>query len=78
MSHLLEDLCGEVHDSVDASKLLQDKEGDADLHSPHTQQLGCALLGHTCLATCTATTMSHRLKSTCNPRQWQASVLHCM
>ena len=54
MPHLLEDLCREVHNGVDASKLLKDKQGDANLHPPHTQQLGCALLSHRCLTTCSS------------------------
>lgn len=54
MTHLLEDLCREVHDGIDAGKLLKDKQGDADLHPPHTQQLGCALLSLQCLTTCSS------------------------
>lgn len=54
MPHLLEDLCREVHDGVDASKLLKDKQGNANLHPPHTQQLGCALLSHSRLTTCSS------------------------
>lgn len=49
-AYLLEDLCGEVHDSIDAAKLLQDKQHDTNLDAPHTQQLCRALLDSCCLA----------------------------
>ena len=52
-AHLLEDLCREIHDGIDASKLLQHKQRDANLHSAHTQQLHGALLGCCHLRTCT-------------------------
>ena len=62
MTHLLEDLCREVHDGIDAGKLLKDKQGDADLHPPHTQQLGCALLSLHCLTTCSSKQLCNIVK----------------
>ena len=51
-AYLFEDLCGEVHDSIDSGKLLEYKQSDADLNSPHSQKLNGTLLSHCHLRTC--------------------------